>query len=141
MVTFRHLFIKAACSLGLLYGVPIAAMAQGFYGGSEYLLRPPPPLPPSIGEFTHLPPPPPPPSSLAGTWQHDGYRPHSLPAPWAGPLWGTYQNPRFSRQNGWDAADFLPWSAYISSQAPYPGLPYPPAPPSRSCIDQSCTGP
>lgn len=141
MITFRRMPAHHSLYLGLLCLLPVSAMAQGFYGSNEYLLSPPSPPPPPVREFTHLPPPPPPPSSLAGTWQRDGYRPKSLPAPWAAPLWGTYQNPTVSPQNGWNAPDFLPWGTYIPSQAPYPGLPYPPAPPSRSCIDQSCTGP
>lgn len=128
--------------LGLLTGAGQTALAQGFYGGSEYLLKPPPPPPPAAGEFTRLPPPPPPPPALAETWQRDGYRHHDQPAPWAGPLWGSYLPPRPSRQNGWDEPPFIPWGGYIPTQLPTsPGMAYPPAAPSRSCIDQTCTSP
>ncbi|MCT6855874.1 MULTISPECIES: hypothetical protein [Bombella] len=112
------------------------AMAQHFYGGNAYLLRPPPAPPPAMREFTHLPPPPPPPPSFGSTWQRDDYRPHEQPAPWAGPLWGSYRDPQLSVQYGWNAPAFTPWGNYITSQAPYL-----PSPPSRSCVDQNCTSP
>ncbi|MPV99728.1 hypothetical protein [Bombella apis] len=140
-MTRLHCPSIAIILLALAGGGILPARAQGFYGGSEYLLSPPPPPPPPTEEFTHLPPPPPPPPSFSGTWQQDQYRQQGIPAPWAAPLWGTYQTPRYSRQNGWDEPGFMPWNTYIQTQAPYPGLPYPPAPPSRSCIDQNCTGP
>lgn len=120
---------------GFIGGLSHAAHAQSFYGGSEYLNRPPPPPPPSINEFTQLAPPPPPPESLAGTWQYDGYRRGDAPAPWAAPLWGAFQSPQPSPRDGWNAPAFMPWGLYIQGVAPYP-----PPPPSRSCIDGTCTG-
>lgn len=137
-------FKRSAITISLLAitcGMSLPAKAHGFYGGSEYLLSPPPPPPPPMREFTHLPPPPPPPPSFTSTWQQDRYRQNDKPAPWAAPLWGNYQDPRFSSQNGWDEPTFVPWNTYIQTQAPYPGMTYPPAPPSRSCVDQNCTGP
>lgn len=140
MTIFRQPLI-AAVLLGLFAGTCQTALAQGFYGGSEYLLKPPPPPPPAASEFTRLPPPPPPPPAFAETWQRDGYRHRDQAAPWAGPLWGSYQPPRFSRQNGWDEPAFIPYG-YIPSQLPTsPGTAYPATPPSRSCIDQTCTSP
>ncbi|MCX5614959.1 hypothetical protein [Bombella saccharophila] len=136
MAIYKHIFLLFLICLSYMTGLSSPAVAQRFYGGNAYLLRPPLPPPPPMREFTHLQPPPPPPGSLAGTWQRDRYRPGERPAPWAGPLWGSYQDPRPSPQYGWDAPAFTPWGNYITSQAPYL-----PSPPSRSCVDQNCTSP
>lgn len=137
----RNLVFGFILSLSVLQTSTSISFAQGAYGGSEYMDGPPQPFRPPTSELTQVPPPEAPPPSPGDGWQSGGYRSRDDGQPWGSPSWGVSQYPNGGGYGGWRQQDFAPWGGMImDGLISGPGYGYPQSMPSRTCVDQVCTG-